>query len=186
MIYIRKNHGVRRVGGWLLMWAALLWFVVEAGNDWVKEKTRQFVLWADLKHYEDWLRANKARWSAIPLFIVFLVGLPFKVPEVWLLYNHYWVSAILVFFFAKTLLGGLLKHVAVDIYGERLLAINWIKVSCDTYLRLRRLLADRIRRQWWYQDAHDLWVHVRAQLKRQRSLWAVARRSARMHHCCCV
>src|ERR1700722_17709239 len=104
MFYVRKGHEKRRISGWLLMWMALLWLLIEAGTDWVKDQMQKLVLEADLKKYEDWLKVHHGIFSILPLLLVGIVGSPFKYVEVELFINCYWICGILVFFLAKALL----------------------------------------------------------------------------------
>jgi hypothetical protein len=145
------------------LWVLLaLVFLVEA---WLWEHLRPLV--AGIVNLIAWdrLKARLARlvawlppWAVLIVFVVpFLVLLPLKFLEVYLLVRRQWIAAILVLVLAKLLGLGVTAFI-FDLTRPKLLQLAWFRWLYELALR-------------WLERAHALIDPIKARIKRATRRW---------------
>ena len=154
---------MRRVFRPFLVLVALV-FLIEA---WLWEHLRPLVAWlVDLIAWNR-LKARLARliewlppWAVLIVFVIpFIVLLPLKFLEVYLLVRHQWLGAILVLVLAKLLGLGVTAFI-FDVTRPKLLQMAWF----------RRLYGLTL---YWLEKAHALIDPIKLRIKRsaRRYVW---------------
>jgi hypothetical protein len=147
------------------LWVLLaLVFLFEA---WLWEHLRPLVAWAVNLIAWDRLKARLARlvdwlppWAVLIVFVVpFLVLLPLKFLEVYLLVRRQWIAAILVLVLAKLFGLGVTAFI-FDVTRPKLLQMAWFRWLYELALR-------------WLEKAHVLIDPIKARIRRglRRWLW---------------
>ena len=144
---------------WVLL--ALL-FLFEA---WLWEHLRPLVAWVVNLIAWDKLKARLARlverlppWAVLIVFVVpFLLLLPLKFLEVYLLVHRQWIAAILVLVLAKLLGLGVTAFI-FDVTRPKLLQMAWFRWLYELALT-------------WLGRAHALVDPIKARIKRATRRW---------------
>ena len=145
------------------LWVLLaLVFLFEA---WLWEHLRPLVAWAVNLIAWDRLKARIARlvawlppWAVLIVFVIpFLVLLPLKFLEVYLLVRRQWIAAILVLVLAKLLGLGVTAFI-FDVTKPKLLQMAWFRWLYELALR-------------WLGRAHALIDPIKARIKRAMRRW---------------
>ncbi|MEA2875266.1 MAG: hypothetical protein QOF14_462 [Hyphomicrobiales bacterium] len=144
---------------WVLL--ALL-FLFEA---WLWEHLRPLVAWVVNLIAWDRLKARLARlvewlppWAVLIIFVIpFLVLLPLKFLEVYLLVHRQWIAAILVLVLAKLLGLGVTAFI-FDVTRPKLLQMAWFRWLYELALR-------------WLGRAHALIDPIKTRIKRAMRRW---------------
>jgi hypothetical protein len=145
------------------LWVLLaLVFLFEA---WLWEHLRPGVAWAVNLIAWDKLKARIARlvewlppWAVLIVFVVpFVVLLPLKFLEVYLLVHRQWIAAILVLVLAKLLGLGVTAFI-FDVTRPKLLQMSWFRWLYELALR-------------WLEKAHALIDPIKARIKRAMRRW---------------
>ena len=156
---------MRRVLKPLLILLALF-FLLEA---WLWEHLRPLVAAVVNLIAWDGLKARLARlvewlppWAVLIVFVIpFLVLLPLKFLEVYLLVHRQWIGAILVLVLAKLLGLGVTAFI-FDVTRPKLLQMAWFRSVYELALR-------------WLEKAHALINPIKAAIKRRarRIMWLI-------------
>jgi hypothetical protein len=145
------------------LWVLLAFvFLFEA---WLWEHLRPLVAWAVNLIAWDRLKARLARlvewlppWAVLIVFVVpFLVLLPLKFLEVYLLVHRQWIGAILVLVLAKLVGLGVTAFI-FDVTRPKLLQMAWFRRLYELALR-------------WLAKAHTLIDPIKARIKRAMRRW---------------
>jgi hypothetical protein len=124
------------------LWVLLaLIFLIEA---WLWDHLEPFVArvvaWIPLRAFKVWLAERVDTLSPAMTLIVFIVPViplfPLKMFGLWLLANEYWVSAIIIFVFAKFLGVGVAAFV-FDVTRSKLLEMTWFERLYGWVIALR-------------------------------------------------
>jgi hypothetical protein len=124
------------------LWVLLaLIFLIEAWLwDHLEPLVARVVAWVPLRAFKVWLAERVDTLSPAMTLIVFVVPViplfPLKMFGLWLLANEYWVSAIIIFVFAKFLGVGVAAFV-FDVTRSKLLEMPWFERLYGWVIALR-------------------------------------------------
>ena len=124
------------------LWVLLaIIFLIEAWLwDHLEPIVAKLVAWIPLREFKQWLSDRVDSLSPAMTLIVFAVPvlllLPLKMVGLWLLAHEYWLSAILVYGFAKFAGLGITAFI-FDVTRHKLLQMGWFKWLYDYVLWLR-------------------------------------------------
>jgi hypothetical protein len=124
------------------LWVLLaLIFLIEAWLwDHLEPVVARVVAWIPLRAFKVWLAERVDTLSPAMTLIVFIVPViplfPLKMFGLWLLANEYWVSAILIFIFAKFLGVGVAAFI-FDVTRSKLLEMPWFEKLYGWVMALR-------------------------------------------------
>jgi hypothetical protein len=138
---------------WILL--ALI-FLIEAWLwDHLEPVVARVVAIIPLRAFKAWLAARVAGLSPAATLLVFVAPFvllfPLKLAEVWLLANHYWISAIALIVASKFIGVGVLAFI-FDVTRAKLLQMAWFRRLYEFILDVR-------------QRAHDLVAPMIARIK---------------------
>jgi hypothetical protein len=124
------------------LWVLLaLIFLIEAWLwDHLEPIVARVVAWIPLRAFKVWLAERVDTLSPATTLIVFIVPViplfPLKLVGLWLLANEYWISAILIFVFAKFLGVGVAAFI-FDVTRPKLLQMAWFEKLYDWVMAVR-------------------------------------------------
>lgn len=139
------------------LWVLLaLIFLIEAWLwDHLEPVVARIVAMIPLRAFKAWLAARVARLSPMLTLLVFLAPVvllfPLKFLEVWLIANHYWISAVALIVAGKFIGVGIVAFI-FDVTRPKLLQMPW-------FLRVYRWVLD-IRRR-----AHEIVAPTMARIR---------------------
>ncbi len=156
---------MRHLKRWLLILLALV-FLLEA---WLWEHLSPIVAWVvarlPLKRLKEWLADNirglSPAWTLIVFVVPFVLLIPLKFLEVFLLAKRQWLAAIGVLVFAKLLGLGVTAFI-FDLTKPKLLQLAWFRVVYERVLI-------------WLTWAHALVDPIKKQIKRRMQIFAPQR-----------
>ena len=125
------------------LWVLLaLIFLIEAWLwDHLEPVVARVVAVIPLRAFKAWLAACVERLSPAQTLVVFAIPLillfPFKLVEVWLLRNHYWIAAVALIVASKFIGVGVLAFI-FDVTRDKLLQMAWFRRLYEFILDIRR------------------------------------------------
>ena len=129
------------------LWVLLaLIFLIEAWLwDHLEPVVARIVALIPLRAFKAWLAARVAQlspmWTLAVFIVPFVLLFPLKLAEVWLLANHYWISAIALIVASKFIGVGVLAFI-FDVTRSKLLQMAWFRRLYEWVLDIRHRAHD--------------------------------------------